>query len=93
MSESHTTAFRLKWKMGQGVMPRPKETSVEFCCEQMKDAWRTFVGFDRWRGNCEDADPEVSLASPEMYPEGTWFQFCPIRFCPFCSAEIEVNEA
>lgn len=68
-----------------------EESSVEFCCDDMKNAHENnAVFFGDYDGISRDKNVNIAKYSP--YPEGAVFDVYPISFCPFCAKKIKIME-
>ena len=75
------------------AMGRIWEEDVEFCCDEMADAWKEgFVGF----GHIYDVSGSkgtwatANIYRCYPYPEGVFWHAMPIKRCPWCGEPIEL---
>lgn len=62
------------------------------CCDEMAEAWEDgVVGFGAKDEPTEE--PAVNLYRVDVWPEATVWTEYPIRFCPFCGTEIDLETA
>jgi len=78
----------------EGGYPTHKyfDEKIEFCCEEMKDAWDESVQFGSFDSDSHCINNAVNISKCDAYPECTSWTDYPIKFCPFCGQKIDVIE-
>ena len=65
--------------------------TVEFCCEEMRHAFEyDYIQFGEFHSNL-NTDKNVNIARCSPYPEGAVWEEKPIKFCPFCAEQVEIE--
>jgi hypothetical protein len=95
-----TRRFYTKKEAGDGWIIKVGELAeitceiIDFCCEEMEDAWKSrdrFIGFGEFDGML-NKDCNVNIYHCSPWPEGAVWDEMAIRFCPFCAEPIEIEE-
>ena len=69
-----------------------KELDVEFCCEDMESAYGEAIDFGEFDSDGINTDKNINIAKVHLFPECSCFDVYPIKYCPFCGANIDVSE-
>jgi hypothetical protein len=70
----------------KGEIRKVEAVRVEFCCDRMREAWGTFVGFGSLDGLLNQNEAVNLFAGDIRGPEEM-----AICFCPFCAQPIRIS--
>ena len=59
----------------------------DVCCDGMKEAIDCdALGFGEFQDTILNRDNNINFSDCSLYPEGAFWHYFPIHFCPFCGA-------